>query len=264
MKNDVKKRSNRFIFFVLFCLICSSLTIVSLFPTPFKSIPFTNATEEAHFINIGVFPTASISFDISNHLSSNFTNPLFIGDSLTAGRGASNYDNSFPIQMIHLLKVQNMQSISIFGRSGYTADYINNVIDIQKNAVNSDLIILELGTNDILDRQSGIDKVTHLVNFQQQYRLLVNNLRITAPQAPLLCLSLWWSSGEIAPSGLSVSQLNQIIENQCNAYKGKYVDLSTIFNDPSDHTGGIDWFHPNNRGHSKIAEKIIQVLHNTE
>lgn len=116
-----------------------------------------------------------------------------------------------------------------------------------------DLIVTELGTNDV--------QKTRVADFTRNYRALLKSLLTESPQAGLVCLGPWGTPAATEQSSAVVKQL-------CEQNKGQFRDLATFYingknrwvDEVMPNGRKVDNFHPNDRGHSLIAEAALDAL----
>jgi lysophospholipase L1-like esterase len=175
----------------------------------------------------------------------------FVGDSIDAGLYASEKRLGF-----HGLMVDEWR------KSGPVADYaIENMIggtarDALRNPqfpAHQQLYVVELGTNDY-------SRVNYR-DFRTEYDELLDRLRSTSPDAALVCLGVWRPKK-------NAETFDTIIRDLCEVRGGVFVGLSDLAEDASlkgpegvPAFGGLsDGFHPNDRGHRLIADRIMEVI----
>lgn len=118
-----------------------------------------------------------------------------------------------------------------------------------------DLAIIELGTND-----AGR---TEIEVFKQQYTALLSKIQAGSPDAHIICAGAWGYSGS-----LGTDPYDREIESICRERGGRYVDLTNAFMEKGNYgpegvptwTGLSDNFHPNDQGHRKIADLLLERI----
>lgn len=118
-----------------------------------------------------------------------------------------------------------------------------------------DLAIIELGTNDAGRTEIGL--------FKQQYAALLSKIQAGSPDAHIICVGAWGFSGS-----LGTDPYDKEIETVCRERGGRYVDLTNAFMEKGNYgpegvstwTGLSDNFHPNDQGHRKIADLILERI----
>lgn len=174
---------------------------------------------------------------------------LFAGSSLTLGRDASSEDTSFRGVIASKLLAGGPVETTRIGDIGTTAAQV--LPEIEAKNVTSDVVIVELGTNDISKNTP--------IQFANDYPAFLDAVRKKSPNAALICLGAWQSS----PAGVSISI---VIESECMAKGGRYVSLATFHANPAMRSspgvphfagGKTDGAHPNDLGHSEIATAVL-------
>ncbi len=204
----------------------------------------------------------------ANVTQQHFPNTTFIGDSLTAGLFASTQDKDFRQQFLQMLNARDPESglsNSSTGLSGKTVGYMDTYLtqNPDKNPTNQDLIVIELGTNDVAAQ-------TDLTTFQNQYTSLLNQLVTNSPNALFMCLGVWDDRAPDTNAGqtLGGSDYDMRIQSVCAQQRSVYVDITSLYKNMSYHgpqgvstfSGTSDWFHPNDTGHAAIADLLLSSL----
>lgn len=175
---------------------------------------------------------------------------VFLGDSLTYGLFASSEEAGYRPQVINALSTVAPVNASRGGQSGNTVATVSASANIPPD---TGLVVLALGTNDVWN--------TPVADFEAQYRALVEKARTSAPDAVLVCLSVWAN-----PDG--ARNYNPPISSACERAGGEYVLISDLFDmegmrGPSgvEAFGGVsDDFHPNDAGYAAIAQRVKEAL----
>lgn len=177
---------------------------------------------------------------------------LFAGDSITDGAFALDPGrDAFPALVEQRLSQDIAVSSKKIGYIGYTTAM---VLPAVAGAGPADLIVVELGTNDA--NHISLD------TFRSDYPAMMAALRATSPDAAMVCTGTWHQ-------GALARAMDQVIEAECTAHAGRYVDLDALFDDPANHGPAgaprldgtpIDWFHPNDAGHAGIAAAVLGAL----
>ncbi|MGH7911915.1 MAG: SGNH/GDSL hydrolase family protein [Candidatus Dormibacteraceae bacterium] len=123
------------------------------------------------------------------------------------------------------------------------------------------IVITQLITNDFF---AG----TPLLSYNAASTTLLQRVRQTSPTASLLCLGAWESASSIDKMGIPVGAYDAIDKHACAAGRGSYLSPSPIFQTrtcrgPAGRRtafGRGDDFHPNNRGHERLASAILAQL----
>lgn len=168
----------------------------------------------------------------------------FIGDSLTDGWNATEQPKSFrPLLVAELGK-----SGAVSEQSDYKAGAkLAEVVELASIPAAADLVILELGTNDV--------NKTDIASFRQELNTLVS--RLAASKALLVCVGTWQFGTTQGFDG----QIQQV----CEAAGGRFVKISDLRENPvmvaqkgtAAYPQAADGAHPNDAGHAEIARRIL-------
>lgn len=168
---------------------------------------------------------------------------LLVGDSLTNGLFASEQTNGFAFQLVARLEQSGPVEREQAAVSGGGTGQVSVVTDVPGDL---NLAVVELGTNDA--GRTDIDL------FAEQYAALLDRIREGSPTAALICLGTWGD----AP------QYDAQVQTACEAHSGRYVALRGLYADANlrgpageERFGGeSDDFHPNDAGHTAIADLV--------
>lgn len=171
---------------------------------------------------------------------------LFYGDSLTSGSFSNSEGEAFPGRVRTALSA-NSAVVSQKGVRTYS--FLTNH---PRPPVESDIAVVELGTNDVA--------VTPLDRFSENYSRVIHSVK--PESGNVLCVSVW-----INP--VKAQAYNSVIEKVCASVGGYFVDVTDLYKDPRNRGPAgavvdgeiIDNFHPNNRGHRLIAQRIVSVIY---
>lgn len=183
---------------------------------------------------------------------------MFVGSSITTGFFASAADRTYPQLVVDALRRAGRPvRPTILAESGATVD------EALRWAVGSpaDAVVIQLGTNDYGD-------AVPLSTFSGGYTELVTRIHAVSPRARLLCLGGWDASENPNRVGLTGGQYDAATRKACAGAAGTFVDLSALYADPDNHgpvgrftfLGLADWFHPNDRGHQRLADLVTARL----
>lgn len=118
-----------------------------------------------------------------------------------------------------------------------------------------DLAIIELGTSDVGRTKTPI--------FRKQYDALLRKVKSGSPTANIICAGAWGYVGSIG-----TDPYDRIIKEVCETWGGRYIDLTDAFMEKGSYgpegedtwAGPSDNFHPNDKGHRKIADLILERI----
>lgn len=194
---------------------------------------------------------------------------LVVGDSISAGWFASSPAASYPQRLFASLRASNPASADwsqVIGLPGKHAEDGVRVLRALPNVPRADLIVVEFGTNDYGNRPVSPG------SFARSYATLLNLLTSASPQATVVCVSVWGPSGHPNSFGATPETYNAILDSACRALPhsaGVVVDITSLYarpgaRGPRGHASYIathtDGFHPNDAGHTAIAQAIVAAL----
>lgn len=199
------------------------------------------------------------------------TNPTIVNNTFSVlGDSISTYENCIPSGYPYYYPDQNADVNSaddtwwgMFEKdSGYTHDTINSYSGSmvsktddsagQSNArtgnlgTNPGLIIVYMGTNDILDGVNNSD-------FESAYDTMLSKIKSNYSSAKLVCVSLLYmkeNTTEFKPD-----DYNSIISKLASKHGAQYVDIQNIMDLSAGDMSNLA--HPNKSGMRKIADAIL-------
>ena len=174
----------------------------------------------------------------------------FVGDSLDHGLYATAADRGFHPLMVESWRAAGPVSDTPLNSLGGTTSTALGNPDVPRN---QDLVVVELGTNDVT-------RVNHQT-FRQNYHELLERVRAASPDAVVLCVGPW----RPADTG---KRYEVIIKDLCEAQYGVFRSISDIAENPDMRGpadvvtpyGVSDDFHPNDRGHRAIADRLLGAV----
>lgn len=178
---------------------------------------------------------------------------LVIGDSLTAGLGASQPQATYPSDLARLLATGAWVAL---GQSGYTTNQMLAALRGVPLPRHLSVAVVELGTNDWAQGRP-------LAAFAQDYAAMLALVMAPAPQQ-LVCLSGWPHGEALAARNalnLPMSAYNAVIRRVCQeaSSRARFVDLTPIAAIAANHAGG-DGYHPNDQGYAAMAQSIAAAV----
>ncbi|MGH2517917.1 MAG: SGNH/GDSL hydrolase family protein, partial [Ktedonobacterales bacterium] len=105
-----------------------------------------------------------------------------------------------------------------------------------------------------------------LATIQQNYAALLAELLQTNAQARLVALTIWSDPNTPNMVGIPGTQYNDIIRKEAASWRSvrgsAVVDISTLYLNPAYHypPGSSDVFHPNDAGHTAIAQAVLAAV----
>lgn len=174
------------------------------------------------------------------------------GDSLSGGYYSSTEANSFrALVRTHLSASVEVEELKAT-QAGANLSTVGGLVGIPENL---DLAIIELGTNDTAGK-------TEIAQFTSQYDALLRTIKEGSPEVALICVGPWGAPGA------GTDPYDKAVEASCKAQGGQFVKISTVFGSTDNRTkkgepswlGPSDDFHPNDVGHKKIADLILERI----
>jgi lysophospholipase L1-like esterase len=168
----------------------------------------------------------------------------FIGDSLTDGWNASDQPKSYRPMVISGLEKDGPVAAAADYKAGATLAEVAGVAAVPATA---DLVVLELGTNDV--------NKTNIETFRAGLNALVTQLATT--KALLVCVGTWQFGTTLGFDGQ--------IQQACEAAGGRFVKISDLRENPAmvaakgtpAYPAAADGAHPNDAGHAEIARRVL-------
>jgi len=182
-----------------------------------------------------------------------------LGDSLTAGVGVSNYEDSFPYQFAKKMSGNSNNQIILRNRAYPGARTGHLIKDLLPSAINDrpDVVTLLIGVNDI---HGNVSKKV----FSENYAEILRRLK-TKTKATIIAISIPFIGTDsllFPPYDLyfkyETIEYNKIIKKLAQESNVKYVDLFTpterMFENSAFYSA--DLFHPSARGYELWSDII--------
>ncbi|WP_445491164.1 SGNH/GDSL hydrolase family protein [Niallia sp. 03133] len=250
-----------------FLIICLSLLLL------------TACTKETSLQYNGVKETMVASKkEIPESFFPKDVNIVSAGDSLTQGVGDSTGKGGYVPYLKGLLeKDRGIGKVTIenYGVKGNKTDQLLKKIqtdEVKKSIASADMVILTIGGNDIMKVVREHLSDLQLEDFSNQMKLYEANLhqvlktiREDNPNAVIVLVGVYnpftkWLS--------NIDELNQVVtewnttgENILTLFDQTYfVKIDDIFLNENENLLYKDYFHPNDKGYSLIADRIYNEL----
>lgn len=201
-----------------------------------------------------------------------------IGDSLTKGIGDSTKRGGYVPYLQTKLEGQkgiNQVHFLNYGVKGNkTSDLLNRLKtkEIQNAIKNADMVILTIGGNDLMKVVK--ENISHLQKSdftlpQKQYRdnltKIIGAIRKIQPRTSVMVMGLYnpfytWFA-DVKEMEEILADWNQTGQNVVLSYKNTYfVQVDELFKRSSENLLHTDFFHPNDKGYSLIADRLYRTL----
>ena len=210
----------------------------------------------------------------------------FLGDSITAGGCASKAENRY----VDLIAAKTGAICRNYGIGGtriaqqtvksdcedYDNDYCSRIDGMEDDA---DIVVVFGGTNDFGhgDAKLGCPNDTAPQTFYGALNYLIKRLKEKYPSSKIVFITPMHRVGENNPKGEGNkledgAVLKEYVEIIIETVKMHNIPLLDFYNDlginPNNDEDNKSYFadglHPNDKGHSLIADKIISFLENLE
>ena len=186
-----------------------------------------------------------------------------LGDSLTAGVGASTSSEAFPNLLLEKLATKNgpTQLLNLAVPGATTKDVLDGQI---KTAIDfkPDLITLLIGINDMHNHVSISD-------FQENYENILNQLTGQFPKPKVIVINLPFIGSNLLlpPYGLyfdnQTQKYNKVIKSLADKYQVTYFDLYSQTKDQFKKDKNLysqDLFHPSGAGYKVWSDLLTPSL----
>lgn len=186
-----------------------------------------------------------------------------LGDSLTAGTGVDNYEDSYPYLVAARLAQGKTKLIhhNYSYQGARTADLMENLLP-QALKENPNLVTLLIGTNDV---QGNVATAV----FRQNYEIIISRLK-NESEAKINLISIPFIGADsvfLPPYNYyyhaRIIHFNEIIKELAAKYQLNYIDLTTPTRKYASAAGpyyAADSFHPSAVGYSFWAQIIYDHL----
>ena len=183
-----------------------------------------------------------------------------IGDSITAGFGLEDWEDSYPNQLYYILGDRFVVNPN-FGKSG-AAVWRHSLLPYNstkeyREAIgwSAEALVICLGANDTVYQIND----SFCQEFKDDYNALIGNLKSKMPDAKVfVCKVLPMFGKENARFAAAVPIINELIASVAQTCGARLIDLNT----PLATEAGLfsDGLHPNGEGARIIAETVSTVL----
>ncbi|WP_284990867.1 MULTISPECIES: SGNH/GDSL hydrolase family protein [unclassified Arthrobacter] len=225
-------------------IVISALALAGCASSP---PPVSEKVQKAYEAGVTLPPSPAPVDPLAKGRADGVLSTYFIGDSLTDGWNATEQPKSF--------RPLVAAGLEAGGKVDATADFkaganLAQVAALANIPAAPDLVVLELGTNDV--------NKTDLGAFRANLESLLT--RLTAAKPVLVCVGTWQFG--------TTQGFDTQIQQACEARGGKFVKIGDLRENPATvapkgsavYPLAADGNHPNDAGHAEIARRVLAAL----
>ena len=239
VKDSHKKSNNKLILIVL---------VISLFVNAFFLLRVNNLDSSVDSLNTTIEENKKDYEKEIESLKDEYTNYLFLGDSITDFYDLDKYYKGLPIV-----------------NSGISGNTTDDILDDMKARVydyNPSKVFLLIGTNDLIHDVSVDDIVSNIER-------IINEINSNEPQAEIYVESVYPVNDDLDEDMVDVRNnddimdINEKIEKYCDDNNYTYINMyDKLLDDDGNFNEEFtdDGLHPNSRGYEVITEEIKKYL----
>jgi acyl-CoA thioesterase I len=189
-------------------------------------------------------------------------NYVALGASDAAGIGAFPLTDGYVFQIADRLAARG-QPVALYnlGVPTATVDEIDAALELfLVGQQEVDLVTLWTGSNDIIQGLTVAEFAQNLKSMLRRLRIETNAFVVIANLVNLPRLPRFTAEPDPHVTPARVAAFNRVIVRQAQAFRIPVVNLFRRINPMGNVTSDIDGFHPNNRGHRRLAGLFMQVI----
>lgn len=212
--------------------------------------------------NFIVNPNYQISHLINRDDRAETLKMVVLGDSLMAGTGSSDEENSMAYLIAQNLSEKDNVKLVNLARPGVGVEDVLNRQVIELINEQPDYVLLMIGTNDVHNKVFAGD-------FGATYERILQEIR-TKTKAKITIINIPYigSSKIIYPPwdkilNYRINEFNRIIDSEAGKFDLQVIDLNSQFRDKFEDKSefySADQFHPSDKGYALWAEYINSHL----
>lgn len=206
-----------------------------------------------------IIPVNQNSYYMTDYKNGTEIKYVALGDSLTAGSGAKNYQEMYPYLLAKKIsEAGNKVTYENYSQPGAKSQDLIDILLTPAIAASPNIVTLLIGINDI-HNHVGKDQ------FRKNYQFILERLtKETKAKIYLINIPSIGSNTIILPPlnyyfDKETSDYNKIIKELADVYKVKYIDLNSpiknLFKNDGTHYS-VDSFHPSALGYKLWAQII--------
>jgi lysophospholipase L1-like esterase len=205
-----------------------------------------------------------------------------VGDSLTQGVGDSTKSGGYvPYLEEHLETLKGIKDAEFenYGVRGNRTEQLLKRLkskEVKKSIQQSDIVMITIGGNDVMkvfrENLSNLNVAIfqdEMLDYEGKMKEIIETIRDYNNEAGIVLVGLYnpfntWFS--------DIQEVNEIIKSWNNASsrilaayeRSVFVPVDDIFADSGNSLLYEDYFHPNDKGYEKMANRMFEVLTNGE
>ncbi|WP_052474852.1 SGNH/GDSL hydrolase family protein [Jeotgalibacillus soli] len=202
-----------------------------------------------------------------------------IGDSLTEGVGDSTGLGGYVPLLEQKLEEQDIiKEVEIinFGKRGNRSDQLLKRVqedqEIRQSIEGANSVIVTIGGNDVMRVfRANFPSLTYddfsaaRVQYEERLSEVFSEIRSLNPEASIVLLGIYNPffvfSADVQEMDMIVEEWNHAASDIASSWDHtSFVEVADIFKNSEDNLLHTDFFHPNDRGYSLIAERIEEGL----
>lgn len=237
--NTKKSSNNKLILFIL---------AVSIFFNAFFLLRTNSLTSSIDDLNSTIDENEEEYSTMIDKLKSEYTNYLFLGDSITDFYDLDEYYEGLPVV-----------------NSGVSGNTTTDILNDMKNRVynyNPSKVFLLIGTNDLIHNMSVEEIVSNIEK-------IISDIKIDNPQIEVYVEAIYPVNDGIDKTVVDernnedIMEINNSLKEYCDANNCTYIDMyDKLLDDEGNFSEEYtdDGLHPNDRGYEVITEELKKYL----
>jgi acyl-CoA thioesterase I len=189
-------------------------------------------------------------------------NYLALGASDAAGVGAYPLTRGYVFKIADALAVRGepvgLYNLGIPGATVIEIQAALEVFLITRQQI--DLVTIWVGSNDLIQGLAISEFAQGLRSILSQLRARTNAFIVIANLVDLTRLPRFVEKPDADVTAARVAAFNQIIRNEAARFRVAVLNLFALVDPNRDAITAIDGFHPNNRGHQRLASLFLGLI----
>jgi acyl-CoA thioesterase I len=189
-------------------------------------------------------------------------NYVALGASDAAGIGAFPLTEGYAFKIADALAARG-EPVGLYnlGIPGATVVEIQTALEvflITRQEV--DLVTLWTGSNDLIQGLTVAEFAQGLRSILSELRAHTNAFIVIANLVDLTQLPRFVEKPDVNVTAARVAAFNQVIRSEAAAFRVPVLNLFALVDPIRDLTSALDGFHPNNRGHQRLASLFLGLI----